>query len=53
MGGLIMRNIKPLYGLYTTSQGQLRSQYYSPKGTGKEVAIKWLPENIKKEKKVV
>lgn len=43
-----MQNIKPLYGLYTTPQGQIRSQYYSPKGTVKEVNIKWLSENYKK-----
>lgn len=48
-----MCNIKPLYGIYKTSTGQLRSQYYSPKGTGKEATIKWLPEKINKEKKDV
>lgn len=49
-----MQNIKPLYGVYKTVQGQSRSQYYSPKGTGKEVNINWLPDNYKKGvKKIV
>lgn len=43
-----MNNIKTLYGVYTTQQGQSRSQYYSPKGTGKEVNINWLPDNYRK-----
>lgn len=46
-----MYNIKPLYGVYTTQQGQSRSQYYSPKGTGNDVNIKWLPDNYKKRSK--
>lgn len=45
------KSIIPLFGVYTTPQGQSRSQYYSPKGTGKEVNIKWIPENIKGSKK--
>lgn len=47
-GCSIISNIKPLYGVFKTQQGQSRSQYYSPKGTGKEVNIKWLSENYKK-----
>ena len=42
------KSTNPLFGVYTTPQGQSRSQYYSPKGTGKEVNIKWIPEKYKK-----
>lgn len=42
------KSINPLFGFYATPQGQLRSQYYSPKSTGKQVNIKWLPDNYKK-----
>ena len=41
----------PLFGVYTTPQGQSRSQYYSPKGNDKEISIKWLPEKYKKEQR--
>lgn len=47
------KSINPLFGVYTTPQGQSRSQYYSPKGNDKEISIKWLPENIKRSKKDV
>ena len=45
------KSTNPLFGVYTTPQGQSRSQYYSPKGTGKELNINWLPEKYKKEKR--
>ena len=41
------KSIYPLFGVYTTPQGQSRSQYYSPKGNDKEISIKWLPEKYK------